>query len=48
MPKIRDLKGNYLTGLVGPYNEGDELILTCLTKGGKCTNECYFFLILII
>ena len=35
MPKITDQDGNYLTGLVGPYNEGDELTLTCLTKGGK-------------
>uniref|UniRef100_A0A6P6YES9 Synaptogenesis protein syg-2-like n=1 Tax=Dermatophagoides pteronyssinus TaxID=6956 RepID=A0A6P6YES9_DERPT len=35
VPKITDQDGNYLTGLVGPYNEGDELTLTCLTKGGK-------------
>nr|XP_046909544.1 uncharacterized protein LOC124491000 isoform X2 [Dermatophagoides farinae] len=35
VPKITDQDGNYLSGLVGPYNEGDELALTCLTKGGK-------------
>ena len=35
VPKITDGDGNQLSGLVGPYNEGDELTLTCLTRGGK-------------
>ncbi|KAI2801357.1 hypothetical protein BLOT_010907, partial [Blomia tropicalis] len=35
VPRITDSNGNQLSGLVGPYNEGDELTLTCLTKGGK-------------
>ena len=44
VPKITDQDGNYLSGLVGPYNEGDELALTCLTKGGKCLNIRYLFM----
>lgn len=39
VPKITDSEGNSLTGLVGPYNEGDELSLTCLTRGGKSAFE---------
>lgn len=35
VPKISDSEGHSLTGLVGPYNEGDELTLTCLSRGGK-------------
>ncbi len=35
VPKILDVDGNPLSGVVGPYNEGDELTLRCLTKGGK-------------
>ncbi|KPM04585.1 hypothetical protein QR98_0030350, partial [Sarcoptes scabiei] len=34
-PKITDQDGNILNGLIGPYNEGDELIMTCSTKGGN-------------
>lgn len=34
-PLITDLDGNELKGLVGPFNEGDELRLICNTNGGK-------------
>ncbi|RWS17015.1 protein turtle B-like protein [Dinothrombium tinctorium] len=34
-PKIFDLEGNELKGLIGPYNEGEELKLICTTVGGK-------------
>lgn len=32
---ITDVDGNELKGLIGPYNEGDELKLICTTEGGK-------------
>ncbi|XP_015791631.1 hemicentin-2-like isoform X2 [Tetranychus urticae] len=34
-PIITDVQGNELRGLIGPYNEGDELRLVCVTVGGK-------------
>lgn len=33
-PLVTDMDGNELKGLVGPYNEGDELKLLCTTNGG--------------
>ena len=38
-PVITDLDGNELKGLVGPFNEGDELRLLCTTNGGKCRSR---------
>ncbi|XP_054169147.1 hemicentin-1-like [Oppia nitens] len=34
-PIIVDMDNNELSGLIGPYNEGDELRLICSTSGGK-------------
>ncbi|XP_074593430.1 uncharacterized protein LOC141849125 isoform X2 [Brevipalpus obovatus] len=34
-PMITDTQGNDLKGLIGPFNEGDELRLICVTVGGK-------------
>ncbi len=34
-PQIVDMDGNELKGLIGPYNEGDELKLICTTNGGN-------------
>ena len=38
-PVITDLDGNELKGLVGPFNEGDELRLLCTTNGGECRSS---------
>ncbi len=35
-PRIRDDTGRQLTSKMGPYRVGDEAVLTCTTKGGKC------------
>lgn len=34
-PVITDVDGNDMKGLVGPFNEGDELKLLCISNGGK-------------
>ncbi|XP_035218640.1 nephrin-like isoform X2 [Stegodyphus dumicola] len=34
-PIIKDSNGEILSGIVGPYNEGDSLHLICETEGGK-------------
>lgn len=34
-PVISDMDGTELKGLVGPFNEGDELKLVCSTNGGE-------------
>lgn len=33
-PEIRDRFGNRLTGKMGPYKVGDEVLVTCTTTGG--------------
>ncbi|KAG8188948.1 hypothetical protein JTE90_016615 [Oedothorax gibbosus] len=35
VPIIKDTNGEVLTGIVGPYNEGESLHLICETEGGK-------------
>lgn len=34
-PQITDTDGNEMKGLIGPFNEGDELRLVCTTNGGN-------------
>lgn len=41
-PQITDLDANELKGLVGPFNEGDELKLICTTNGGKDMTNAKF------
>lgn len=33
-PQITDMDGNELKGLIGPFNEADQLKLICTTNGG--------------
>ena len=33
-PIISDIDGNELKGLIGPFNEADQLKLICTTNGG--------------
>ncbi|XP_054709714.1 nephrin-like [Uloborus diversus] len=35
VPIIKDTNGEVLTGIVGPFNEGESLHLICETEGGK-------------
>ncbi|XP_067128196.1 protein turtle-like isoform X2 [Centruroides vittatus] len=34
-PVIKDSSGKQVKGLIGPYNEGESLVLTCEAEGGK-------------
>lgn len=34
-PIIKDISGEVLSGIVGPYNEGEGLHLVCETEGGN-------------
>ena len=34
-PVIFDEKGKMMTDVLGPYREGEELIATCISTGGK-------------
>ncbi|GFU41313.1 hypothetical protein TNCV_3011361 [Trichonephila clavipes] len=34
VPIIKDINGEVLSGIVGPYNEGEGLHLICETEGG--------------
>ncbi|GIY93421.1 nephrin [Caerostris extrusa] len=35
VPIVKDINGEVLSGIVGPYNEGEGLHLICETEGGK-------------
>lgn len=35
VPIIKDYNGKVLSGVIGPYNEGDSLHLICQAEGGK-------------
>ncbi|XP_067143673.1 neural cell adhesion molecule 2-like [Centruroides vittatus] len=35
IPIIKDHNGEVLQGMIGPYNEGDRLLLICESEGGK-------------
>ncbi|KAG0423296.1 hypothetical protein HPB47_000920 [Ixodes persulcatus] len=35
VPVIRDGKGNVLHGVIGPYDEGSALVLSCEVRGGE-------------
>lgn len=41
-PVITDVDGNDMKGLVGPFNEGDELKLLCISNGGKKIIHSFF------
>ena len=40
-PQIADTDGNELKGLIGPFNEGEELRLVCTTNGGNHPIDYY-------
>lgn len=35
VPIIKDYNGKVLSGIIGPYNEGDSLHLICQAEGGN-------------